>query len=213
MSGQPKGWEGLYRHSPPHQQREAPHENVRYLHQLFQRDGVQRVLDLGCGNGRHLTFFSRLGYEICGLDYAHSGLRLAGQWLDEEGLSAELVCSDMTAIPFRSRSFDAVVSFQVLNHGLLVDIRRAISEVRRVLSNGGWLFAMIGTCRPPGPMRFRNGYEVEPGTYVLTDHPESGVPHHFFTGPELRGEFSEFRVVDFHWDSRSRACLLARKQQ
>jgi len=61
-------------------------------------------------------------------------------------------------------------------------------------------------------MQFRNGYEIEPGTYLLTEHRESGVPHHFLTAAEFRAEFSQFRIVHFHWDSRSRACLLAQKR-
>ena len=157
MSGQGRGWEDLYRHSRLHQDRGAAHEDLGHLHQLFQKSGVRWVLDLGCGNGRHLVSFANLCYQMSGLDCAPTALHQARQWLAERGRSAGLVCADMTDIPFRSRSFDAVVSFQVINHGLLADIRKAVSEMHRVLADDGWLFVVIGTCRPLGPMQFRNG--------------------------------------------------------
>jgi SAM-dependent methyltransferase len=212
MAREIDGWEHIYRQSPAHQDHEIPHEDVESLHRLFHKNGVRRVLDLGCGNGRHLVHFAGLGYSVYGLDYAPTALRLAGDWLAERRLSAEMACADMKAIPFRSGSFDALISFQVINHGTLDDIRRTTGEVHRVLREGGWLFVTVGTCLPFGPVHFRNGYRIEPGTYVLTDHPESGIPHHFFTATEFRDEFSQFDIVDFHWDSRSRACLLAQKK-
>ena len=211
MTGEVSGWELAYRDSPT-RDREIPHEDAASLHELFQKQGVRRILDLGCGDGRHLTCFGKLGYEMCGLDCAPTALRLAKEWLTGQGLSAGLACAEMSAIPWPDGFFDAVISFQVINHGLLADIRRAISEVHRILGEGGWLFVTLGTCLAPGPVQFRGGYEIEPRTYVLTGHPaESGIPHHFFTTAELVSEFSRFRLADLHWDSRSRACLLARK--
>ncbi|HUV44879.1 MAG TPA: class I SAM-dependent methyltransferase [Dehalococcoidales bacterium] len=212
MAKETSGWEHIYRQSPAHQDRKIPHEDVESLHRLFHKNGARRVLDLGCGNGRHLVYFASLGYGMYGLDYAPTALRLAGKWLAERRLSAEMACADMTAIPFRSGSFDAVISFQVINHGTLDDIRRTTGEIHRILRDDGWLFVMVGGCRPPGPLHFRNGHEIEPGTYLLTDHLESGIPHHFFTTTELLDNYSRFKFIDLHWDSRSRACLLAQKR-
>jgi SAM-dependent methyltransferase len=212
MAREASGWEHIYRQSPVYQVRETPHEDVESLHRLFHKNGVRRVLDLGCGNGRHLTYFGGSGYQMFGLDYARTALRLARQWLVVKGLSAEMVCADMAVIPFRSGSFDAVISFQVINHGTLDDIRRTTDEIHRILRNDGWLFVMIGGCRPPGTLHFRNGYEIEPDTYLLIDHLESGIPHHFFTTTGLLDTFSRFKIIDLHWDSRSRACLLVQKR-
>jgi len=212
MGSEVSGWELAYRSSPT-RDREIPHEDAEPLHKLFSEHQVRRILDLGCGDGRHLHFYGRLGYEICGLDYAPTAIRLARQWLAEEGLSAELVCAKMTTIPWVDESFDAVICFQVINHGLIEGIRRTIREIYRVLRDGGWLFVTVSTCKPPGPIRFRpSGIEVEPGTIVLTEEREKGVPHHFFTLVELLDEFSQFSLVDLHWDSRSRACVLVQKR-
>jgi SAM-dependent methyltransferase len=210
MDSEAGGWELIYRSTSTYD-RATPHEDAEGLHHLFQEHGVRRILDLGCGDGRHLHFFSKLGYEISGLDYAPTGLYLAGEWLSGDGLSAGLVCADMMAIPWTNEVFDAVISFLVINHNPVGRIQRTIGEIDRVLKSGGWLFVTVSTCKPVGPMRYRSGIEIEPDTIVLTDGREEGVPHHFFTTTELLNEFSRFTLVNLHWDSRSQACLLFRK--
>jgi SAM-dependent methyltransferase len=203
-------WEKLYRKGPFFSL-ESPHEDVEFLHEFFQQNQVEKILDLGCGDGRHLYCFGRLGYRMYGLDNAHTGLYLAKERLEQAGLNAELVCADMTAIPWHDEFFDAVIGIQVIYHNPIEGIRRTIVEIHRVLKTAGSLYVNVSTCKPPGPIRFRSGVEIEPGTMVMDEGPDKGVPHHFFTMPELLSEFSRFTLVDLHWDSYSRACLLLRK--
>lgn len=203
------GWEATYRRGE-YVMRE-PHEDAEYLNHLFRKYHVHRILDLGCGNGRHLAYFARQGYEMCGMDIAPTALRLAEEWLAEEGLSADLGCGDMTKIHWAEDFFDAVICVKVINHHRIEGIRSAIKEIFRVLRPGGWLFLTVSTSRPSGP--FRNGVVVEPNTYVLLSGREKGVPHHYFDKEELLREFSQFDLVDLHQDGTDRACMLARKPQ
>ena len=177
-------WEKLYRKGPFFSL-ESPCEDVESLHELFQQNKIEKILDLGCGDGRHLYYFSRLGYRLYGLDNARTGLCLAQDRLTREGLDAELVCADMTAIPWPEEYFDAVIGIQVIYHNPIDGIRRTIMEIHRVLKPAGWFFVTVSTCKPPGPIRFRSGVEIEPGTMVMDEGPDKGVPHHFFTMPEL----------------------------
>jgi len=212
MENEVISWEKIYRKGPFFSL-ESPHEDVEFLHDFFQQNKIEEILDLGCGDGRHLHYFCRLGYRMYGLDNARTGLRLAQERLTKEALSAELVCADMTAIPLSDSSFDAIVGMQVIYHNPIDGIRRTILEIHRVLKPAGWFFVTVSTCKPPGPIRFRSGVEIEPSTMVMDEGPDQGVPHHFFTMPELLEEFSCFNLVDFHWDSQSRACLLLRKEE
>jgi len=211
MADEVISWEKLYRKGPFFSL-ELPHEDVEFLHEVFQQNKIDKILDLGCGDGRHLYYFSRLGYRVYGLDNARTGLCLAHERLAKEGLYTELVCADMTAIPWPEEFFDAVIGIQVIYHNPIEGIRRTIREIYRVLKPAGSFYVNVSTCKPPGPIRFRSGVEIEPGTMVMDEGPDKGVPHHFFTMPELLSEFSRFKLVDLHWDSRSRACLLLRKR-
>ena len=96
-----------------------------------------RVLDIGCGGGRHLLEVEKCGSEILvGADISMLALQIARVFSKK----SELVLCDAHYLPFRECSFDAVIA-----HGLFpaVDEFRAIGEISRVLTKNGELFLGI----------------------------------------------------------------------
>ena len=61
----------------------------------FERRGCQRVLDVGCGNGRHTVALTQHGFDVTGLDISISGLRETRRWLLEESMDAGLMCAEI----------------------------------------------------------------------------------------------------------------------
>jgi len=55
--------------------------------QTFQERGCRKILDLGCGSGRHVVGFSQAGFQTTGMDISPTGLSLAQLWLDEQSSS------------------------------------------------------------------------------------------------------------------------------
>ena len=84
----------------------AAHESHFAAEKLGLCQGA-RVLDLACGNGRHLVHLRACGAIGIGLDYSRFLLSEAARIL---GSTAGLVRADMRAVPFHGR-FDAVVNF------------------------------------------------------------------------------------------------------
>ena len=66
-----------------------------------------RMLDLGCGNGRHSKYLASKGFDVTGIDLASSSIRAAKRW---EGPSLRFYRQDMR-MPFGNRSFDYVFNF------------------------------------------------------------------------------------------------------
>lgn len=159
----------------------------------FTNRGIRRILDLGCGNGRHVVAFTKAGFETVGFDISRAGLLLTREWLAEEKLAASLVRGDSrTILPFRSGSFDAILSTQVIHHALLEEIRTTIAEIWRVLADGGMgMVSVAGRTHPGGAYE-----EVEPGTYLPLEGDEKGLLHHIFSEQELRKEFSAFEILE-----------------
>jgi SAM-dependent methyltransferase len=94
-----------------------------------QRD--LRILDAGCGTGGTTLALRRFG-QVVGVDLAWEGLEPAR----ERGLK-RLARATIERLPFRSASFDAATSFEVVYHlGVANDIR-AFQEIRRVLKTDG----------------------------------------------------------------------------
>jgi SAM-dependent methyltransferase len=109
-----------------------PHEDIPKIVKLFKKKGVKRVLDLGCGSGRHLVYLARHGFEVYGIDISETGIKLSKEWLKEENLKANLKIGDIyKKLPYSNNFFDAIISVQVLHHNRIEKIRKAIKEIER----------------------------------------------------------------------------------
>lgn len=159
----------------------------------YRENECERILDLGCGNGRHVFRLAQEGFSVFGVDISLSGLKLAQSWALEEGMQFPLALTDMRAgLPFAAGKFDGVLSTQVIHHALLAQIQMTIEEIQRILRPGGLAFISVAA-RKDGGGPFE---KVEPKTYVPTTGSEAGLPHHIFNEEELRREFRTFRILD-----------------
>jgi ubiquinone/menaquinone biosynthesis C-methylase UbiE len=139
-----------------------------------------RVLDFGCGQGRHVIFFARSGFrKVTGVDIASTAIEAAGAWVASEGLEASLRVADGGKLPFEDASFDLVTCFGVLHHVPTEQLPEVAAELTRVVAPGGHLllaeFSHHGTVVLPGPRLGPRSYRID-----LPDDPEHGqVQHHF----------------------------------
>lgn len=129
-----------------------------------------RVLDAGCGNGRHLCeAFRTPGVSVVGIDLnrkdllgAQGMLCLMEQGEDRSWLVAQ---ADVTGLPFPDHSFDVVICSEVLEH--VPANRSAIQELLRVLKPGGDLAVTVPRF---GPERLcwalSQAYHQEPGGHI-----------------------------------------------
>lgn len=110
---------------------------------LYRYDAFagRRVLDVGCGNGYVLSQYARHHARATGVDLTARGIGLSRQRFRIEGLAGEFAQSNAEALPFRTASFDLVVSVGVLHH--TPDTTRAVDEIHRVLKPGGTFLVML----------------------------------------------------------------------
>jgi SAM-dependent methyltransferase len=102
-----------------------------------------RVLDLGCGAGRHAYGAVRRGADVVALDYSldevqtvigtFGAMVAAGEV--PRGVTATAVRGDLLTLPFPDNSFDKVIAAEVLEH--IPADERAMAEIARVLRPGG----------------------------------------------------------------------------
>jgi len=99
-----------------------------------------RVLDAGCGGGTPVLAALAGETRAVGLDFSGEQLRLAAG----NAPAAALVRGDMTSLPFREGSFDAVTALHSLIHVPLDQHRTVLEEFARVLVPGGLLLLTEG---------------------------------------------------------------------
>jgi ubiquinone/menaquinone biosynthesis C-methylase UbiE len=112
----------------------------------YTRLGIRpgdRLLDVGCGGGRHVFEGYRRGAHVVAFDMDQGELRpVAGMCAAMRaenqvpaGAGSAAVSGDATAMPFADSSFDRVIAAEVFEH--ILDDQRAMNEVARVLRPGG----------------------------------------------------------------------------
>jgi len=124
----------------------------------YARLGVRpgdRLLDLGCGFGRHAFQAARLGAEVVAFDAGADEVRAvrdtfgamadAGE-LDVERTRVGAVRGDALRLPFPDDTFDRVIASEVLEH--IPADQVAIGELARVLRPGGTMAVTVPRCGP-----------------------------------------------------------------
>ncbi|MFX1446468.1 MAG: class I SAM-dependent methyltransferase [Promethearchaeota archaeon] len=189
-----------------------PHPDMERLAKLFKEQGIQKILDLGCGTGRHLVFFARKGFELYGIDGSPKALEIASKWLKEEGLNAELKNHRMEQrFPFADGFFDAIISIQVIHHNLMRDIIFTIKEIKRILKVKGMIFITVAILKGKAKAKRLDLKEIEKNTYIPQKGIEEGLPHHYFTLEEIYEVFSSFDLQEIYIDDTGHRAILGQK--
>jgi len=98
----------------------------------------RRILDAGCGTGKHSVYFAGRGYDVTGLDMSAGMIREAVKNL--AGLKIIFVLGDMRSLTFPNNFFDGVWTVAALAHLTFKDKQRFIREAHRVLKHDGILY-------------------------------------------------------------------------
>jgi SAM-dependent methyltransferase len=153
-----------------------------------------RTLDLGCGTGRNLPLLPA-GTRAVALDPSPEAIRRAGR----RAPGVPLVIASAEALPFRSGTFDTVLSGLVFCS--VPDPERGLAEVRRVLRADGEL-RMLEHVRATGARRARFQDVIQPAWTRIAGgcHPnratEAAVTHAGFAIDDrrARGTMRRFRA-------------------
>lgn len=112
-------------------------------------DTRESVLDAGCGTGRNLRWFLRQGFAAYGIDgdpAAIARVRRIAAELAPAIPPAHFIVGDLSRLPWRDKTMDAVISSAVLHFSRNEDhFGEMLGELWRVLRPGGLLFARLAS--------------------------------------------------------------------
>ncbi|MBN1910707.1 MAG: methyltransferase domain-containing protein [Pirellulales bacterium] len=83
---------------------------VDFVERELGGDRSKRILDIGCGTGRHAVELARRGYDVTGFDLAEGQLRVAREKADAAGVTIGFQRRDATE-PHFDQEFDAAILF------------------------------------------------------------------------------------------------------
>ncbi|HEX8237614.1 MAG TPA: class I SAM-dependent methyltransferase [Abditibacteriaceae bacterium] len=116
-------------------------QEVEFLLDLLQLPGDARILDVGCGAGRHSLELARRGFVTVGIDISAGLIEVAQRAAQEEDLQAEFYVGDARELEF-SPEFDAAICLCQGAFGLAGDEaghRRVLAGIHDALKPGALL--------------------------------------------------------------------------
>lgn len=163
-------------------------------------DRNARILEAGCGSGRVVKHLHDLGYrQVEGVELN----QVAVNWVNRQFPELRIVSGDLLNMPYADGSFDAVLSFGVVEHfrnGLDAPLR----SLWRVLKPGGIAVVTVpslNTLRRLGQTwgKFRSQFDPRRGAALrrmlgkspLSPNKEEQGPHNVFLH---KGRFFEYRL-------------------
>ncbi len=102
-----------------------------------------KVLDLGCGLGRHAIAFAFARFKVSATDASAEAIRYLNEWAQKLQLSIETKVCEMLDSTFPAESFDVVLGYNVIYHGSREQFARAIQHVRNLLRPNGIFFSPV----------------------------------------------------------------------
>lgn len=161
---------------------------------VFKKEGVSNILELGGGQGRDTMFFAKNGFHVQVLDYSQSGIEHIKRKAEMQKLSQHIAaaCHDIrNPLPFENDSFDACYSHMLYCMALTMEELEFLSkEIRRVLKPGG---LNIYTARHTGDADFGTGTHRGEDMYEV-----GGFIVHFFSRDKVRHLAEGYQLVEIN---------------
>jgi SAM-dependent methyltransferase len=173
---------------------ESPSEAAVKAAEIFEKQGIKTILELGGGQGRDTLYFAQKGFKVYVLDYTHSGIEAIQKKAQQLGLSdsVEALQHDVrNPLPFEDAMIEGCYSHMLFCMAFTSEeITFLAQEVKRVLKPNGVNIYSVRNLNDPhygtGIHRGEKRYEV--GGFIV----------HFFD-KEMIEELSEgYKSLEIH---------------
>jgi 2-polyprenyl-3-methyl-5-hydroxy-6-metoxy-1,4-benzoquinol methylase len=104
---------------------------------LKNKSPSMRILDAGCGEGRHAILFAKHGFESYGIDISEEAIRKAVQNALAEKVQVKFAVASFLRHPYEKRFFDVILDVAFLHCLRKKDAQRYLGVISGLLKAGG----------------------------------------------------------------------------
>ncbi len=182
-----------------------PEKEIITLVNLLKNLNIKKILDLGCGEGRHFRYLTDLGFDVYGIDIDEETIIKAKE--KSPDVKNKLITGYMQCLPYSDNYFDAIISNQVIYHATRQGMQKTISEIYRILKNQGIFFI---TLQSRDGQEWRFGKKLESWTYIASEGLDKGTIHHYVDLEEINELFGKNNLLKVYLDERNDWCVLGK---
>jgi len=176
-------------------------EVVRILKKEFIPNNVKKVLDIGCGSGRHSLAMLKEGLEVYAIDSSSTSLSIAKKLCDGCNKKIFLKEGSVTAIPYAEDSFDGVLCWGILHYLSPDEVQKALKEIHRILKPRGY-FAL--TLRSSADSEAQNK-DRDQEMIISSARESKGLHFKYYDEKDIVSTLSLFKNVK--WGHKTRTFL------
>ncbi|RJR30244.1 class I SAM-dependent methyltransferase [Candidatus Microgenomates bacterium] len=181
---------------------------VRFVNNEFKKRKINKVLEIGCGAGRHLSYLHKEGFTVTGTDVAQAAVKLAKKRLSSEKIyKVPVSVADGVNLPFKDASYDAVLGWRYLHVFDKKRIQNAVDEIYRVLKPKGVALISTRTRKSTEFQNMRKGFkETRNFNYVAGQISKRALNGSYLTLPQIKSlfrNFSHLRVERTEWTTQN----------
>lgn len=165
-----------------------------------------KVLDLGCGVGRHLAQFGN-EVDIIGIDISPKMVKIANEILKKKNINAKAAEGEILNIDklFKDETFDTVI-MMYHTFGCIVPMKNRIlllNKIKKLLNRDGFLILHIHNRNHIKNLKFllntyfSNKFEI--GDKIISDGNLKSARIHFFSRREIKKilNLTGFKIDEF----------------
>lgn len=171
-------WRDFFDHHAPMYLQNSFTQNseveAQFLWTALELEIGKKVLDVGCGVGRHAVLLAERGANVTGLDFSHQMLFEAARNAREKGVEVDWVTGDCTDFSF-DEPFDAAYCVCEGGFGLIGHDEdpfqhdfQTLQNVSNSLKPGGWF--LLNALNPYSQIRQLTDAELENGVFDSKTH-------------------------------------------
>jgi len=160
----------------------------------FKNSDYKRILDLGCGYGKHSIYLSQNDFNVTSIDINIQAIEWLEKYIDANQTSnINVIKTNINNLPFENDYFDGIICSSVIHHQGLKEIKNSIAEMHRVLKPNGYISINFMSIDDDS---FGLGKEIEKNTFVGSREGEENIPHYYTDIDELKGLFKRFMKIE-----------------
>lgn len=180
-----------------------PHPDMSRVIDIFKKNNVRKVLDLGCGLGNNTIPLMESGFDVSGIDISADAIQKFKISLSKIKKNIPLKVGPFEKLPFKTGEFDGIVCVQTLSHGRAKNIEQGAAEILRVLKKGGMVFLTLPGRVAKSEVRYclvKTATKIDERVYVPNKGSEIGIPHFIFNKEVIRNIFRNFKINEVRRD-------------